>query len=100
MSIPNQEELYKEILKYFNYAEELISIVENSDQEFAIQQFAIVEEVALCLEKCADKLSCDYIEFLKNGKSPEISDSMILMFNEISLKTEECRKRILSIYNQ
>ena len=44
MATAKQEQLYNEIIEYYNFAEKLVKIVENSTDEIAEQQFDIIEE--------------------------------------------------------
>ena len=56
MATSKQEQLYNEIVEYYSYADRLIRAIEDSDHKLASQQFAIIEEVVVRLEECADQL--------------------------------------------
>jgi gas vesicle protein len=94
MATSKQEEIYNEIVEYYGYADRLIRAVEDSNHELSGQQFSIVEELTTCLEDCADKLSNQYIEFVKNGESEEVTSSVRQTLNEISTKIQECRNKV------
>ena len=98
MATSQQEQLYNEIVEYYAYADRLIRAVEDSSHKLASQQFAIVEEVTSRLEDCAEKLTTQYIEFVKGGESSAIIDAVRNSLNDISSKLEECRNKILILY--
>jgi hypothetical protein len=98
MATSKQEQIYNEIIEYYNYAEELLASVDGVSHDLSAEQFVIVEDAVNHLEDCADKLAGKYIEFVKNGESPEITESVREAINDISSKIEECRNRILILY--
>lgn len=100
MATSKQEQLYNEIVEYYGYADRLIRAVEDSTHQLADQQFAIVEEVTNRLEDCADQLTTQYIEFVKNGESEKITESVRTSLNNIMAKIEECRNKILMLYQE
>lgn len=100
MATSKQEQLYNEIVEYYGYADRLIRAVEDSTHKLAAQQFAIVEEVTNRLEDCADQLSTQYIEFVKNGESEKITEAVRVSLNNIMAKIEECRNKILMLYQE
>lgn len=100
MATSHQEQLYNEIVEYYAYADRLIRAVEDSSHELASQQFSIVEEITIRLEDCADQLTSQYIEFIKNGESEAITESVRNSLNSISAKIEECRNKILMLYEK
>lgn len=97
MATLKQEMLYNEISEYYSYADSLIRVIETSSREVSEEEFFIVEQLTTCLEKCADKLASQYIEFIKNGESEEITESVRKNLNEIATKIEECRSKIVTI---
>jgi hypothetical protein len=100
MATSKQEQIYNEILEYYSYADRLIKAVEDSSHDLAAQQFAIAEEVTNRLEECADQLTSQYIEFVKNGESEAITEGVRAALNNITAKIEECRNKILMIYQE
>lgn len=100
MATSKQEQLYNEIVEYYGYADRLIRAVEDSTHQLAAQQFSIVEEVTNRLEDCADQLTTQYIEFVKNGESDKITESVRTSLNNIMAKIEECRNKILMLYQE
>lgn len=98
MATSKQEQLYNEIVEYYGYADRLIRAIEDSSHELASQQFVIVEDVVNRLEKCADELTEQYIEFIKNGESKQVVESVKQALNAISSKIEECRNKILILF--
>lgn len=98
MATSKQEQLYNEIIEYYAYADRLIRAAEDSSHKLAVQQFSIVEEITTRLEDCADQLSSQYIEFIKNGESEAITESVRSALNNISAKIEECRNKILMLH--
>ena len=100
MATAKQEQLYNEIVEYYAYADRMIRAVESSTGKLAEQQFAIIEEITERLEDCADKLTTQYIEFVKKGEAQEIIEPVRASLNEISFKIEECRSKILTLYKE
>ena len=100
MATSKQEQLYNEIVEYYAYADRLIRAAEDGSHKLAEQQFAIVEEITIRLEECADKLANQYIEFIKNGESEKLVESVRSALNGISSKIEECRNKILILYQE
>ncbi len=100
MATAKQEQLYNEIVEYYAYADRLIKAVEDSSHKLSHQQFEIIEEVTLRLEDCADKLATQYINFVKGGESQKILESIRESLNQISGKIEECRNKILILYQE
>ena len=99
MATSKQEQIYNDIVEYYNYADRLLNAVEDSTHELASQQFAILEDVVTKLEECADKLTTQYIDFVKNGETSNIGDSMRSALNDIMAKIEECRNKTLMLYH-
>jgi len=98
MATSKQEQLYNEIVEYYGYADRLIRAVEDSSHDLAKQQMDIVEEVVTRLEECADQLTEQYIEFIKNGESKQVTESVREALNAVSGKVEECRNKILILF--
>jgi len=100
MATSKQEQLYNEIIEYYDFADKLIQIVENSKDELAEQHFEIIEEAISRFEKCADFLANQYIEYIKTGEASSIIDATRSSLQEISAKVEECRNKILILHNK
>lgn len=100
MATSKQEQLYNEIIEYYDYADRLIKAVEDSSHKFAAEQFAIVEEIAARLEESTDQLTTQYIDFVKNGESQEAIEAVRAALNNVSAKIEECRNKILMLYHE
>lgn len=100
MATSRQEKTYNEIIEYYNYADRLIKVVEESTSSFANEQFIIVETIVDNLEKYADQLTTQYIEYVKNGESKKAIEAIRLALNDIMAKIEECRNKILMLYNE
>lgn len=100
MALLKQEKLYNEIVEYYAYADRLIKAAEDSSHKLAAQQFSIVEDITSRLEDCADQLTSQYIEFVKNGESEKVIESVRTALNNIMAKIEECRNKILMLYQE
>ncbi len=98
MATSKQEQLYNEIVEYYAFADRMIRAVEDKDHKLSQQQFAIIEEVVTRLEDCADKLTTQYIEFVKTGESAKTIEIIRSSLNDIMSKIEECRAKILILY--
>ncbi len=100
MSIIEQERIYNEIIDYYNHAQKLIDVVENDNGDLSAQQFEIIEHIVVNLEKSVETLSLNYIQIIKEGYSSELIQKIRNSLNEISARIEECRNKILMLYEQ
>ena len=100
MATSKQEKTYNEIIEYYNFADRLVTAAQDNSHELAHEQFTIVETVVENLEKCADQLTTQYIEYIKNGESSQIVEVVRMSLNDIVAKIEECRGKILALYQQ
>lgn len=99
MATSKQEQLYNEIVEYYSFADRLITAVQDSSHKLSEQQFSIIEDVVNKLEECADQLTTQYIEFIKNGESEKTTELVRLALNKIMAKIEECQNKILMLYS-
>lgn len=100
MSIIEQEKIYNDIIEYYNHAQKLLDVVCDDNHEFSKQQFEIIKIVVEKLEKIVDDLSLQYIEMIKNGYSDKIFNKIRDSLNLISASIEDCRNRILMLFDQ
>ncbi len=99
MSTINQEKIYNDIIEYYSFAQRLLNVIENDSNEFLDQHFDIINDVIIKLENSVENLSINYIEIIKNGNSSELIQKIRESLNEISGRIEECRNKILILYN-
>lgn len=99
MATSKQEHLYNEIVEYYNFADKLIDTIEEGKKDIPDEQIEAVENIVENLEKYADQLSNQFVEFVKNGESKEVVENIRFALNGIVSKIEECRNRIYMIYN-
>ena len=99
MATSKQEYLYNEIIEYYNFADQLIDAIEVTKDDINESQIKVLENIVEDLEKYADELSNQFVEFVKNGDSKEVVDNMRFALNGIIAKIEECRNKIYQIYN-
>ena len=97
MATSKQEQLYNEIVEYYGFADRLLATLEESNHELAGKQFLLLEELTSKLEECADVITTQYIEFVKNGNSEKISEEIKKSLNEIALKISECKNKTLML---
>ncbi len=97
MATSKQEQVYNEIVEYYAFADRMIHAVQDSSHQLAQQQFAIAEELVTKLEEYADQLATQYISFVTKGASEKSLDEVRAILNNIALKIEECRHKILTI---
>ena len=100
MSIVEQEKIYNDIIKYYDYAQNLLDAVLEQDHDFSKKQFEVISSLVEKLEKIVDDLSLQYIEIIRNGYSEELLRKIRDSLNSISAKIEDCRNRILMLYDQ
>ena len=100
MATSKQEQLYNEIIQYYDFADKLVQVAENSQDELGEQQFDIIQDAIEKFEKCADDLANNYIEYVKTGESKVIIELMRNSLRDISIKIEECRNKIISLHNK
>jgi hypothetical protein len=99
MSNINQEKVYNDIIEYYNFAQRLLDAVDNDSNQFSNQEFEIINSIIINLENAVEKLSTNYIEIVKNGYSNDLIQRIRESLNEISGRIEECRNKILLLYN-
>ena len=99
MATSKQEHLYNEIVEYYNFADKLIDTIEEGKKDIPEDQIMAVEDIVEGLEKYADQLSSQFVEFVKNGDSKEVVDNIRMALNGIISKIEECRNKISMIYD-
>ncbi len=99
MVTSNQEQLYKEIIEYYQYADNLIKVVENSKSKYVGEQFKIVEDLVKTLENCTEQLANQYIDFIKNGSSQKNATLIRNALNLIVAKIEETRNKMYMLYD-
>ncbi len=99
MATIHQERLYNEIIEYYAFADRLIKLAENSLHQVSEKQFNIIEEVVEKLEDIADKLANLFIEYVRQGSSDRISDSVRAALNEASAAIAQCKNKILMLHH-
>lgn len=92
MNKSKQEEIYKEIIRFYSFAEELLNASEN--KELSPDQLEIIENLIENIEKNTDNLSSEYIDLIKNGVSYLSIDSINSIFDMIIAKIEETQIKI------
>lgn len=100
MATLQQEKLYNEIVEYYSFADNLVKAVEDSSHKFAAEHFVIVETTITQLEDYADQLANQYIDYVKNGESEKVLEQARAAMNNITIKIEECRNKILMLYRK
>ena len=90
----SQKEIYQKISTYLDLAEELVLLAESNKNLHSKIQFEYIEKFVFHLECLTDKLAILYLDFLKNGKSSEITQEIRKTFNEISSLIQNYRSRI------
>jgi len=98
MSALEQEKIYNEIIKYYQFAESLLNAVSKESNINSTKQFEIIENLVEGLEESVDRLSLSYIEIVKNGYSGELILQIRESINLISALIENCRSKILMLY--
>ncbi len=99
MATSKQESLFNEIVEYYNFADKLINIIDDNKSKISADQIEIVEEIVENLEKNADQLSSKFVEIVKNGSTRAVVEDVRQALNGIISGIEECRNKILMIYN-
>ncbi len=97
MTTSKQEQIYNEIVQYYDFADKLINIAEDSKNHLTPEQLEIVELTVENLEKYTDQLTTNFIEFVKSGDSEEAKQSISHTLNEIIVKIEQCRNQIYAL---
>lgn len=100
MTTSKQEQIYNEIVQYYDFADKLINIAEESKGNLTPEQMEIVESTIENLEKYTDQLTTNFIEFVKNGNSEEVRENIARTLNEIIVKIEQCRNQIYELCNK
>lgn len=89
------EDAYNEIMKFYDYAEELIDIVESKDIEDPAEQIDIVEPLVLEIEESTEVLAEEYRNFVRQGgnKQPNILSRKRIetAFRNLFLAVQKCK---------
>lgn len=64
------EETYHHILKFYDFAEELIATVEHKETVDPIAQLEFIEPLVKQVEEATDILTQEYRQFVQTGKKP------------------------------
>jgi hypothetical protein len=64
------EKAYNDIIKFYDFAEELIDSVEDPSVADPVAQLEFVEPLVVKIENATDVLAEEYRNFIKSGKSP------------------------------
>jgi uncharacterized protein Yka (UPF0111/DUF47 family) len=64
------EKAYHDIIKFYDFAEELIDTVEDPSVQDPIAQLEFIEPLVEKIESATDILAEEYRNFIKSGKSP------------------------------
>ena len=99
MATAEQEKLYNEIIEYYSLTEQLIAALEAGQEKLDDENFTIVEDMVLCLEKHSDNLATTYIDYVRSGNAKNVLQSVRDSLGAISAKIEECRNRFLMLHN-
>jgi hypothetical protein len=98
MATAEQEKLYSEIMHFYNLAEQMIQVLEGSQESMDEENFTIAEDMINCLEDCTDKLGSSYIDYIKGNSDAKNAITPVReALNAISAKIEECRGKIVMI---
>ncbi len=68
--LSESEKTYKQIVKFYDLAEQLVETVEDPNVEDPIAQLEFVEPIVEQLESATDMLSEEYRNFIETGKAP------------------------------
>lgn len=71
-SLGEYEETYKSLLRFYEYAEELVDTIDKSGVEDHVAQLKFIEPMVEELEEATDILTAEYRHYVKTGKKPGI----------------------------
>ncbi|MDA0901838.1 MAG: hypothetical protein O3B09_00295 [Proteobacteria bacterium] len=100
MATSRQEQIYNEIVEYYNFADKLIDLIENSKDETDPEQLEITEKIVENLEKCADQLTTSFIDFVKEGNSEQNRKKIRDTLNDTIFQIEKYKGQIYALYNK
>ncbi len=100
MATPNQEKTYNEFVKFYDLADNIVSVASNSNKPYNKSQFDEVEKTILYLEESVDKLTQNYIEIVKNSQDHVKIEEVRAILNDIQDKSRKCRENLMKIYEQ
>jgi hypothetical protein len=92
-----QEKAYNDIIKFYDFAEELIETVENPAVADPVAQLEFVEPLVEKIESATDILAEEYRNFIKSGKAPGFMakkkvEKSLKRLNEALLECEQAEK--------
>ena len=100
MATSKQEKIYNEIVKYYDFTDKLIDVIEDGKDNVRSDQLEIVEGIVENLEKYTDQLTTQFIEFVKEGNSEENTQNIRDALNGIIFEVEKYKSRIYKLYNK
>lgn len=92
------EKIYNQILSYYDHANLLIELAQNSLHNLSEKQFEIVENFIEKLQKNADQLADLFIECVDSGASEKRIESARLALNNILAEIQKCQNAISALY--
>jgi hypothetical protein len=84
-----QKNLFEQIGKYLEIAEDLVFIVENSNSKISDKQFTLIENYILRIQSDCDLIASVYLEFLDGKRSKKDINKIHEAFNDISATNQE-----------
>lgn len=69
-ALTEQEEVYNNIISFYDFAEELVNSVEDQATKDPIAQLELVEPLVSRIEDATDTLSEEYRSYVTSGKTP------------------------------
>lgn len=100
MATSKQEQIYNEIVEYYDFADRLVDVIEHNSNNISAQQVEMIESIVGDIEKSADQITTQFIEFVKDGNSDQIVKNIKDALNNILFKIGRCRNQLYLLCNK
>lgn len=86
-------------MKYYNFIDQLIDLSHNDDDLKSDNEFEVIKHIIDVLEKCADEMSMEFINYIKEPKSEKIKTKALVAIDKILTNVYEAKEKMLYIKN-
>jgi hypothetical protein len=97
MATHKQEDIYNKIMKYYNFIDQLIDLSHEDPELKRDAEFKIVQSIIKTLEHCADDMSKEFINYIKQPRSEQIKTNTLVAIDKVIARVHEAKERMLHI---
>ncbi|MFT4717741.1 MAG: hypothetical protein ACI9IL_000057 [Rickettsiales bacterium] len=97
MATNKQEDIYNKIMKYYNFIDQLIDLSQDDPELQRDAEFKIVQSIIKTLENCADDMSEEFINYIKQPRSEKIKTNTLVAIDKVITRVYEAKEKMLYI---